>query len=138
MSAPAIRIDDLAKGRFTIKDKDGKIVQFGQGDLAKVPSWVPRYPGAIDETSAMQAEEPAQTSGMLTFTTRDSSEDVGKFFDTEAGKLSLNSSNRSSYSLNGDNTLSVHYAAGKREITLNSFAKSGEATNVQIYYIEKK
>ncbi|QUE51106.1 hypothetical protein KBB96_19900 [Luteolibacter ambystomatis] len=133
-----LNYDDLAKGRFTFKDKDGKVVQFGGGDLSKVPSWVPRYPGVTDETLPMVAEESTQNTGMLSFTTRDPLEDVKTFYKAEADKLSLNSSSDSSFDLNGERNLAIHFSGGKREITVNAFGKTGEPLNVQVFYVEKK
>ncbi|BCU77271.1 hypothetical protein llg_19860 [Luteolibacter sp. LG18] len=133
-----LKYDDLAKGRFTVKGKDGKVIQLGNGDLAKVPAWVPRYPAITDEASALQAEDATQSTGMLTFTTADPLEDVKLFYKAEADKLSLSSSSDSSFELNGEKNLSLHYSGGKREITINAFGKSGEPLNVQTFYTEKK
>lgn len=133
-----LKYDDLAKGKFTIKDKDGKVVEFGGGDLSKVPSWVPRYPGVTDETLPMAAEEPSQLTGMLSFTTKDPLEDVKTFYKAEADKLSLSSSSDSSFEVNGEKNLALHFEGGKREITVNAFGKSGAPLNIQVFYVEKK
>ena len=133
-----LKYDDLAKGRFTVKDKDGKVTQFGQGDLANVPSWVPRYPGGSDEASVMQSEDSRELSGMVTFTTSDSTEAIKKFYEDEAGKLSLGSSSSSSMNLNGSDTLSIDFKGDKRGLSVNVFGKSGEPLNAQVVYTEKK
>jgi len=133
-----LKYDDLAKGRFTVKDKDGNVSQFGQGDLDKVLSWVPRYVGATDEASVMQSEDSRETSGILTFTTSDSTDEIGKFYEDEAAKISLTSSNRSSMNLNGNDTLSMEFKGGKCNLTVTVFGKSGSPLNVQVVYSEKK
>jgi len=133
-----LKYDDLAKGRFSVKDKDGKVSEFGKGDLAKVPAWVPRYPGASDEALVMDSEDVTSLTGMLTFTTTASTEAVKKFYEDEAEKLGLSSSSSSSMNLNGTDTLSVVFKKGKQGITLNAFGKSGEPLNVQVVYNESK
>lgn len=133
-----LKYDDLAKGQFTIKDKDGKTTQLGQADLTKIPAWVPRYPGATGENSALQTEDATQTAGMLTFTTTDTTEACEKFYADAAAKLALTSSSRSASTIEGSNTLSLHYAADKRELTLTVFGKPGEPLTVQEIYTEKK
>lgn len=133
-----LKYDDLAKGRFTVKDKDGKVTQLGMGDVSKVPAWVPRYPGAIDETSVMQTEDATQLTGMMTFTIKDSADALEKFFNDETAKQSLTSSNRSSMDIQGTQTLNLQYRGGKRELTVTAYNKSGEPMNVQVVYSEKK
>ncbi len=133
-----LKYDDLAKGRFTVKDKDGNVSQFGMGDLSKVPAWIPRYPAAIGEASAMQTEDATQMAGMISYSTKDSAEAIEKFFNDETAKISLTSSNRSSMDVGGTHTLSLQYTGGKRELTVTAYAKAGEALNVQLVYTEKK
>ena len=133
-----LKYDDLAKGRFTVKDKDGKVTQLGMGDVSKIPAWVPRYPGATDETSAMQSEDSTQVAGMMTFTTKDPADDIEKSFNDQTAKISLTSSNRSSMDIQGTRTLSLQYSGGKRELTVTAYGKSGEPTTVQVIYTEKK
>lgn len=133
-----LKYDDLAKGRFTVKDKDGKVTQLGMGDVSKVPAWVPRYHGATDETSAMQSEDSTQVAGMMTFTTKDPADDIEKSFNDETAKLSLSSSNRSSMDIQGTHTLNLQYSGGKRELTVTAYGKPGEPTTVQVIYTEKK
>ena len=133
-----LKYDDLAKGRIMVKDKDGNVTQLGLGDLGRVPAWVPRYPGASEEASLMQAEDAAQISGMLTFATTATAEDVRKFYEDEAGKLSLESSSSSAMNLNGVDTINLHFSGGRRTMTVDVFGKSGEPLGVKVLYTEKK
>lgn len=133
-----LKYDDLVKGRFTVKDKEGKITQLGMGDVSKVPAWVPRYPGAADEASVMQSEDASQITGIMTFTNKDSATALENFFRNEAEKLSLTSSSRSSMDIQGTQTLSLQYSGDKRELTVTAYNKSGDPVNVQVVYTEKK
>lgn len=133
-----LKYDEIATGSFSVKDKDGKVTRFGQGDLGKVLAWVPRYPGASGEASVMQSDDSRESAGMLTFTTSDSTDDLKKFYEDEAFKLSLSSSSSSSMNLNGSDTLNLDFKGGKRGLTITVFGKSGGTLNVQVLYTEKK
>ena len=124
-----LKYDDIANGRFT---------QFVKGDLAKVPSWVPRYPGAVDEASAMQSENARKVSGVITFATRDSTETIQKFYEDEAGKLSLGSSSSSSLNLNKTAMLNIEFKGGKRVMNISASGESGGLLNVLVAYAEEK
>jgi hypothetical protein len=124
-----LKYDDLAKGQFP---------QFVKGDLANVPSWVPHYPAAIDEVSALQSDDASKVSGVITFTIPDSTETIKKFYEEEAAKLSLDSSFSSSVSYNGTDKFNVKYSREKRTMTISVLGKSGGPLNVLVAYTEKK
>ncbi len=134
-----LKYDELASGRITVKDADGKVTQLGGGDLSKVPAWVPHYPGATEEVAVFQSESTGgDSSGMFTAKSNDSSEVVEKFFELEAAKLSLGSSSRNSMTMNGTGSTTLSYSEGKRMLTINLFGKSGEPLTIQTTYSEKK
>lgn len=133
-----LKYDDLAKGRVMVKDKDGNVTQLGLGDLERVPAWLPRYPGAKEEASLMQSEDAKQMTGMLSFTTTDTVEDVRKFYEYEARKLTFNSSGSRSMNFNGTETINLKFEAGTREMTVDIYGKSGEPLGVKVLYVERK
>jgi len=134
-----LKYDELASGRISVKDADGKVTQLGGGDLSRVPDWVPHYPGATEEVSVFQSEASGgDLSGMFTAKTNDSSEIVEKFFELEAAKLSLGSSSRSSMTMNGTGSTTLSYSEGKRMLTINLFGKSGEPLTIQTTYSDRK
>lgn len=133
-----LKYDDLAKGRVMVKDKDGNVTQLGLGDLERVPAWIPRYPGAKEEASLMQSEDAKQMTGMLSFTTNSSADDIRKFYEDEAGKLSLDSSGSSSMNLNGVETMNLDFKGGKRTMTVDIYGMSGQPLGVKVLYVEKK
>ncbi len=130
-----LKYDDLAKGRILVKDKDGNVAPLSQGDLAKVPAWVPRYPGITDEVSLSQSEDAS--SGMLAFTTNDSAEAIKKFYSDEADKISLNSSTSTSVNLGDANKLNLTFGSGPRALKVDAFNKSGEPLSVKVLYSGK-
>lgn len=129
---------ELGRGDIPFKDAAGTLLPSGPGDLAKIPAWVPRYPGASGERAIFHEEDPLRVVGILTSRTTDSSEAVAKFFEDEAAKLSLNSSGRTSMNFNGSNTLELSFREGKRELVVIAFGKSGDPLVIQTTYKETK
>lgn len=130
-----LKYDDLAKGRILAKDKEGNVAPLSQGDLAKVPAWVPRYPGITDEVSLSQSDDG--TSGMLVFTTNDSAEAIKKFYSDEAEKISLTSSISTSVDLGGAAKLNLTFGSGPRTLKVDAFSKTGEPFSVKVLYSGK-
>lgn len=71
--------DEQSKGSVEVNSPEGT-VKVGEGGTAKVPAWIPDYPGS-EPKSAVTAEMTDGKSGVYTFSTRDSIEKVGKFYD---------------------------------------------------------
>ncbi|MCL5745664.1 MAG: zinc ribbon domain-containing protein [Acidobacteria bacterium] len=66
-------------GSFQIKS-GSETMQFGSGSAAKIPNWVPGYPGANPtNTVSMQGKEGE--NGSFQFVTRDSASNVAKFYE---------------------------------------------------------
>jgi hypothetical protein len=77
-----ISFDDAKHGKFSVKDDHGQeSVTFGGGD-AKVPAWVPDYPGSNPQT-AFSARGHDGESGTFTFKTVDPSDKVTKFYQDQ-------------------------------------------------------
>lgn len=127
---------ELGRGQVPFKDAAGNPLPPDPGGLAKVPAWVPRYPGATDELAVFHQDGPPQVHGMTTSQTGDSSEAVSKFFEDEAAKLSLDSSGRTSMDINGNSSLKITFKAGKRELVVIAFRKSGDPMVIQTTYRE--
>jgi hypothetical protein len=75
-----ISYDDARKGRFKMKENGGETVVIG-GD-AKVPTWVPDYPGSNPQSAFSQRGEHGQ-NGTFSFKTKDSVEKVAKYYRDE-------------------------------------------------------
>jgi hypothetical protein len=75
-----ISFDDARKGRFKMKQNGKETVTIG-GD-AKIPTWVPDYPGSNPQ-GAFAAQGHDGQSGTFTFKTRDSAEKVTKYYQDE-------------------------------------------------------
>jgi hypothetical protein len=129
---------DLARGKIPFKDAAGTPLPAGPGDLAKIPGWVPRYPGVAGETAVFHEETPARIVGIVTATTPDDSDTVARHFEGEAIKLSLDSSGRTSLDFNGSKTLRLTFRGAKRELVVIAFGKSGDPLVIQTTYQETK
>lgn len=100
-------------GSMTIKGPDGSM-QFGQGSLANVPSWVPRYPGA-QAVGAFTSQQGGEEGGTFQLQCSGSVEEVAAFYERElksAGmkvqKTSVESDNRTVISVVGTDEARQH------------------------------
>ena len=71
-----VTIENAKHGQFKVNSPDGS-VQIG-GD-AKIPTWVPDYPGSNPQ-NAFSARGKDGQSGTFTFKTKDSSDRVAKYY----------------------------------------------------------
>lgn len=85
-----LNFDDAKQGKFRIsaEDENGKTGELQFGGNAKVPDWVPVYPGA-----SVQANITGQASdgegGNVTYTTNDEPSKVVDFFQRKAKDLGM-------------------------------------------------
>jgi hypothetical protein len=128
---------DLAEGRFTIKDGKGTVTSIGTADESQIPSWVPRYPNIARQASVFHQDRPDGSQGVWVFTTDDTPEQVGTFFDTE---ISWSNGGSSSTTTIGEiQRMDRTFSGGGREITLSASSQgSGNPTQVSLSYEESK
>ncbi|MDQ6758702.1 MAG: hypothetical protein M3Z32_02410, partial [Acidobacteriota bacterium] len=70
---------DGKTGAIEIKSADGT-VKIGGGQSAKIPTWVPDYPGS-DPTVAYSAQSKDGDSGSYQFKTKDATDKVARFYE---------------------------------------------------------
>ncbi len=70
---------DGKTGAIEIKSADGT-VKIGGGQSAKIPSWVPNYPGS-EPTVAYSAQAKEGDSGSYQFKTKDATDKVARFYE---------------------------------------------------------
>lgn len=129
---------EIGQGKIPFKDAAGTLLPPGPGDLSKIPAWVPRYPAATDERAVFHDEDRSRILGILTAQTTDSNEDISKFFEGEASRLSLDSPSRTSMNINDSISLQLTFRKGKRELVVHAFGKSGDPLVIQTTYKETK
>jgi hypothetical protein len=124
--------EDAKNGKFTMKE-DGKTT-LTVGGKAKVPSWVPDYPGS-DAQGAFSAQGEDGAGGTLTFKTKDSSDKVVKYcqdqFKASGLNVTSNITNQNGQSMAG--MLSGQDESRKHNVTVIVGVESGE-TNVAVTY----
>jgi len=128
--------EDAKNGKFTMKE-DGKTT-LTVGGKAKVPSWVPDYPGS-DAQGAFSAQGEDGAGGTFTFKTKDSSDKVVKYYQDQfkASGLNVTSNitNQNGQSMAG--MLSGQDESRKHNVTVIVGVESGE-TNVAVTYATNK
>ncbi len=82
-----ISFEDAKNGKFTMKE-DGKAASLTIGGAAKVPTWVPDYPGSSPQ-GAFSAQGQDGDTGTFTFKTKDPSDKVTQFYQDQFKALGL-------------------------------------------------
>jgi hypothetical protein len=125
---------DLAKGPGELKDTNGNVIGPVQGDLAQVPSWVPRYPGLENETVWYQLEENGGKSGLISGETNHPLSAVKVFYDGVASKK-LSSRSSSQNRVGSAGKLSLSYSGGGQSLTIEAYEDGGD-TYIHTQYQE--
>ncbi len=122
-------------GSMTMEGPEGSM-RIGQGSLASVPSWVPKYPGA-EAAGALATQGRGEQGGTFQLKCSDSPEQVAAFYEREmkgAGmkveRHSFQAGNRSLLTVAGTDE------AQRRTITA-TISSTGEGTAAQIIYGQK-
>ncbi len=129
---------ELSEGKFSLKDSDGNIAQFGQANLDDVPAWVPRVPGLKTVQTSMRNQKDGKVSGLYSATSSESSETLEAFFKAEAEKLKFTSSSFSNYNVNGVENRNLSFGGGGHHLDIVITAKPGEEAQVNVGYEEKE
>ena len=90
----SINIDAARRGSLTLKaeDEDGKGGRLEIGGDAKIPLWIPQYPGSHPEATFSargQSEDGVGEAGNFTFETNDPSSKVLAFYQQKARELGM-------------------------------------------------
>jgi hypothetical protein len=124
-------------GSLEINGPNGSM-QFGAGANAKIPDWVPVYPGSTP-TGNFSMQSGDGSGGTLTFTTKDSAEAVLAFYNrsvTSAGFKITGTVNGSGAGGSG-NMITAEDEGSKRTLVITVGSQNGD-TGVNIIYGTKK
>ncbi|HLK19374.1 MAG TPA: hypothetical protein VKT81_10470 [Bryobacteraceae bacterium] len=125
-----ITFDDVKKGRFSMQGSDGHS-SFSIGGDAKIPAWVPDYPGSHPQ-AAFAAKGDEGESGTFTFKTSDSEAQVAKFYRDQFQSLNMHVTRESSTSGNGS-AITAEDEAKNHTITA-IVREDGSQTSVSVTY----
>jgi hypothetical protein len=131
-----ISFNDAKNGKFTIKEDGQSTVTVG--GPAKVPAWVPDYPGS-DPQGAFNARGRDGDSGTFTFKTSDSTDKVVKYYQDQLKSSGLKITTNVSHQ--GDQSsgamLVAEDDAKKHTITV-ILGMDGSNTTVAVTYVTNK
>ncbi|HYL38561.1 MAG TPA: hypothetical protein VEV17_21775 [Bryobacteraceae bacterium] len=148
-----VSFDDAKKGKFVFKEngKEAVTISGANGTLemksaegtvkiggnAKVPAWVPDYPGS-EPQGAFSAQGADGQSGSFGFKTKDGSDKVVKFYQDQfqASGLKVTSNVTSQNGQSSGGLLVAEDASSKHTVTVIIGQDSG-ATSVSVTYANK-
>jgi hypothetical protein len=128
--------EDAKNGKFTMKE-DGKTT-LTVGGKAKVPSWVPDYPGS-EPQGAFSAQGDDGASGTFTFKTKDSSDKVIKYYQDQfkASGLNVTSNITNQNGQSAAGMLSAEGESRKHNVTVILGVEGGDTTVALTYATNK-
>ena len=131
--------DDIKQGKFKIKGhgENGEVGEVEFGGDAKVPSWVPMYPGAKAQaniTAKGTDGNGAGEGGVVTLTTSDSPAQVFEFYQNKCKDAGMKL-NVTQVSDSGGMIVAVDDA---NERTVQVVVASGSPTTVSLTYGRKR
>ena len=131
-----ITFNDAKNGKFSMREGDGQAsFSFGGGGgSAKVPSWVPDYPGS-EPQAAFSAQGLNGATGSYTFKTTDSADKVAKFYRDKFESSGLEITTQAAQ-LTGT-VLVAQDKAGTHTVTVAIGSESGNTT-VAVTYVTNK
>jgi hypothetical protein len=117
---------------------DGSTVQIGSNASAKMPDWLPEYPGSSAQgTFSMQ--DPSQSGAAVSFTTKDPVDKVSSFYEDALRKAGL-ATNVNLMQQDGKTSgamITAESSDKKRSAVVN-IAAGDDAATVGITYSDKK
>jgi hypothetical protein len=130
--------DDARHGRFRLEaeDENGKHAALEVGGSAKLPSWVPDYPGSHPQavfSARGESEDAAGEGGDFTFTTSDPWSKVRAFYEDEGRRMGMNASDRTENA----GVLVMKDPDDRRSLTVMIGSGGGE-TRVNVTYARKR
>ncbi len=129
---------DVQKGRISFEGDEGEKVEIGgEGSLAKVPEWVPKYPGG-EVAGTFTTQGGAEEGGTFHLKCGDSAGEVAAFFERELKAAGMKVEKHSMQS--GDSAITMITGAGDADrrtvnVTVTSTAEGAVA---QVVYQVKK
>jgi len=122
------------EGVITMTDESGDAtVTLGGGDAEAVPDWFPAYPGASDLGSTYSSRNAGEQTGLFTFTTKDTVDDVMAFYRDRLEGLGFDLS-ENSYSSGGVRGGSLSGDDGGGRTVAVSVNEQGGETQVGVNY----
>ncbi len=119
-------------GSFEVKSKEGTTT-FGTGAAAKLPPWVPAYPG-VGAESKFSMQGAGGDSGSFGFATKDAADKVAGFYEQSFKSAGLTVSTHTMPS----GTMVVGEDSEKKRSVMVNAVSGSEGTQVSVTYETKK
>ncbi|HME06480.1 MAG TPA: hypothetical protein VKG25_05490 [Bryobacteraceae bacterium] len=119
-------------GSVEIKSADGTM-KFGAGVDAKIPGWLPSYPGATTQ-GVYSAQTKEGVSGSFSFKTSDSPSKVAEFYQEQFKSSALKITNSVQ---SADASMMSAEDEGKRHTATVIIGAADGATSVSVTYVER-
>jgi hypothetical protein len=120
---------DGANGKVEVTGDDGEKAVMTTGDAAQQGAWVPAYPGA-KTLGSMNAVKKGEQSGVYTFNTSDSSQQVIEFYKSKLTADGFTVSNETTVSNQMD---SLQLTKGERQVNIVVTHQDDKANVVVTY-----
>jgi hypothetical protein len=124
-------------GSLEIKGPDGTM-KFGAGANAKIPDWIPAYPGAVAKANfSMQGGD--SSGGTFSYTTNDSGDAVLAFYDRTLKAAGFKiTSNVTGNAGNASGTMISAEDEGTKRTLIVTLGTENASTSVNVIYGTKK
>jgi hypothetical protein len=126
---------DIAEGKITVKDKDGNVSQIGSQDLSAVPAWVPKPADLSGGISLFHTESATEVAGQFAGKSAMDADAIIAFYESA---LTFTSASGGHQELNGIKVSNKEFSDGKRKVAIVATGQTGQPTQVNVNYSEKK
>lgn len=135
-----VNADDVKNGKMTISDESsGEKYSFGSDSAAKLPDWVPSYPGSKPE-GTLSASGNGSEGGMAHFKTDDAGTKVFSYYQDalKSGGFKITSTLSGDSGNSKGGVISAEDSGNRRSVTVTVGSSEGEGTEVTLMYGTKK
>jgi hypothetical protein len=124
----SVSVSNTDNGHMTFTGSNGEKVEFGAGSNAKMPSYLPLYPGA-KVTASFTGNGKDGSGGMVTFHTADTPDAVVAFYKQKAKAAGM----ADTMNMNSNNTIMYVGAneKAKSQVTVSA-TKGSDGTDAQV------
>lgn len=132
-----ISFDDAKNGKFSVREDGGEHASFTLGGNAKIPTWVPDYPGSNPQ-AAFSAQGHDGESGTFTFKTSDRADKVAKYYEDQFQSTGLQITSNVSHQGGSSGTMLVAEDTAKKHSVTVIVGEESSKTTVAVTYVTSK
>jgi hypothetical protein len=127
---------DEGGASVTFSGADGEVATFGTN--TETPDWLPRYPGADDESGGFFTSDSSGSRGAFGFKTTDSAQEAIDWFTEKLENAGFSIASQFNQDAQGNELKNVAFENGERTVTVMAARQArDDKTQVTIQYTEK-